>query len=127
MKDALRALPKGEHALEIAYDGAIGRIEGQPTTCLERAKKVIGWILYAQRPLTGLELQHALSVVPEDDELDQENFLDVNEMITVCAGLVVMDKGSNVIRLVRYTTQEYLHTKREPGYPMPKQISPHPA
>ena len=41
-------------------------------------------------------------------ELDRENIPDVNDMVSFCAGLVIVDLESNIIRLVHYTTQEYL-------------------
>jgi ankyrin repeat protein len=40
-------------------------------------------------------------------ELDPENIPDVEDLLSVCAGLVVVDQESAVIRLVHYTTQEY--------------------
>lgn len=108
----MKDLPKGHEALKVAYDSAIERIESQPAAYVERAKKVISWISYAKRPLTGTELQHALAILPGEKDFDEDNFLDVHEMMSVCAGLVILDPDSNVVRLVHYTTQEYLQDKR---------------
>jgi hypothetical protein len=48
-----------------------------------------------------------LAVEPDEAELDPENKPDVDDIVSVCAGLVVVDQESAVIRLVHYTTQEY--------------------
>lgn len=37
-------------------------------------------------------------------ELDRENILDVEDLLSVCAGIVVVDQESAVIRLVHYAT-----------------------
>ncbi|KAH8726741.1 hypothetical protein GQ44DRAFT_613477, partial [Phaeosphaeriaceae sp. PMI808] len=94
--------------LKQAYDEAIKRIEGQLFEETAQAKKVLSWITYAQRPLTTDELCHALAVELGDEELDEDNIPDVEDIISVCAGLVTVDEESNVIRLVHYTTQDYL-------------------
>jgi hypothetical protein len=56
-------------------------------------------------------------VEPGDLELDQDNVPDVEEMVTVCAGLVTIDDESNIIRLVHYTTQKYFQRIRESWNP----------
>jgi ankyrin repeat protein len=48
-----------------------------------------------------------LAVEPGEAELDPENKPDVDDIVSVCAGLVVVDQESTIIRLVHYTTQEY--------------------
>ena len=40
-------------------------------------------------------------------ELDKEDLPETEDMASVCAGLVIIDKESDIIRLVHYTTQEY--------------------
>jgi ankyrin repeat protein len=60
-----------------------------------------------KRPLTTTELCCALAVERNEVELDPENIPDVEDLLSVCAGLVVVDQESAVIRLVHYTTQEY--------------------
>jgi hypothetical protein len=54
-----------------------------------------------------LELRHALAVEIGAPKLDEENLPEIEDMISVCAGLVIVDKKSDTIRLVHYTTQEY--------------------
>jgi hypothetical protein len=48
-----------------------------------------------------------LAVESSEAELDPENKPDVDDIVSVCAGLVVVNQESTIIRLVHYTTQEY--------------------
>ncbi|KGO75415.1 hypothetical protein PITC_081010 [Penicillium italicum] len=65
------------------------------------------WITRAKRQLTIKELQHALAVRPGLDELDEENISHITDILSACAGLVIVDDESNIVRLVHYTTKEY--------------------
>lgn len=67
---------------------------------------------YAQRLLTTGELYHALGVEAGDKELDDDNIPDVEDVVSVCAGLVTLDEESKIIRLVHYTTQKYFERLR---------------
>ena len=83
------------------------RIKGQLQDEGELAKLVLSWIKCAKRPLTTSELEHAIAVEINEPQLDMENLYQVEDMVSVCAGLVTIDKESGIIRLVHYTTQEY--------------------
>jgi hypothetical protein len=89
------------------------RIESQKTGFQALAKQVLSWIIYAKRPLTTLELRHALAVEVGESQLDEENLPDIEDMVSVCAGLVTVDEQSDIIRLVHYTTQEYFERTRK--------------
>ena len=56
-----------------------------------------------------------------ESELDPDNIPDVEDMVSVCAGLVTIDDESNIIRLVHYTTQEYFKRIRESWNPRAQQ------
>ncbi|MCJ1471189.1 hypothetical protein MMC07_009837, partial [Pseudocyphellaria aurata] len=101
------SLSKGSKALNVAYDQAIERIKGQLPDDSELAANVLTWIIHAQRQLTTGEIRHALAVQSDDEELDHDNILDIEDIVSVCAGLVTVDEESDTIRLVHYTTQEY--------------------
>lgn len=74
-------------------------------------------MIHAFAPLTVRELQHALVAGDlrghqdsfDDDELED---FDENLLLSICAGMVVVDEESRVIRLVHYTTREYLLRKQ---------------
>ncbi|KAL4903023.1 hypothetical protein BDW74DRAFT_180313 [Aspergillus multicolor] len=106
VQTALKSLPTGSNAYDSAYRTAMERIEGQVPDQREMAKQVLSWITCAG-PLTTRELQHALAVEIGQTKLDETNISDVEDIVLVCAGLVIVDEQSNIIRLVHYTAQEY--------------------
>ncbi|KAI3332830.1 hypothetical protein F4824DRAFT_473880 [Ustulina deusta] len=106
VRKALKDLVTGSDAYEHAYNGAMERINGQLREEADLAKRVLSWITFAKRPLVTEELRHALSVEVGTSHFNEENLLRV-DMVSLCAGLVTMDKESNIIRLVHYTTQQY--------------------
>ncbi|KAH7156175.1 ankyrin repeat-containing domain protein, partial [Dactylonectria macrodidyma] len=107
LRTALAKLPTGSEAYDCAYNDAMKRIEGQVHDQEELAKQVISWITRARRQLTTTELQHALAVEVGKVALDKDNLPQIDDMVSSCAGLVTVDKESNVIRLVHFTAQEY--------------------
>ncbi|KAJ5153393.1 ankyrin repeat-containing domain protein [Penicillium canariense] len=107
LKDALSDMPGGSAAYDYAYQDAMHRIESQTLDEKTLSKQVMCWLTCSQRPLTLTELQHALAVKPGERAFDDENLSDIRAMITPCAGLVVFDDRSHIIRLVHYTTQDY--------------------
>lgn len=109
----LDTLSKGSEALGKAYDDVMERVNGQLPHDSALAINVLSWIVHAKRPLTTEEIAHALAVQPEDEELDMDNMFDVEDIVSVCAGLVVVDEESDIIRLVHHTTQEYFEQARE--------------
>ena len=102
-------MEKGEEGLDKAYDDTVNRIRNQEQGICESAKKVLFWIVCAKRPLITEELRHALAVEPGTCRLDEMNLCPVSDMVSSCAGLVIVD--SNIIRLVHYTTQEYFQRR----------------
>ena len=107
VKKALEILPKGLDALNLAYDGAMQRVENQREGFRVLAKQLLGWLTYSERLMTVKELQHALAIEPETPDLDEDNLSDIDEVVGFCAGLVIVDERTQIIRLVHYTTQEY--------------------
>ncbi|TVY17131.1 Ankyrin repeat, PH and SEC7 domain containing protein [Lachnellula arida] len=124
---ALKRLETPEHttgkhatvseAYDRAYDDAMERIKGQVKDSSELAEQVISWITLACRPLTTLELLHALAIEIGESELDKTNIPELEDIVSVCAGLVIVDEESNIIRLVHYTTQEYFERTHPRWFP----------
>jgi hypothetical protein len=104
VKKALQTLPND---LRETYNEAMERIESQGSECKQLAIRILYWVFYTLRPLTVRELQHALAVEPETSELDEGDVPDKELLTSLCAGLVVTDRKSNIIRLAHYTAQEY--------------------
>ncbi|KAL7625772.1 hypothetical protein AAE478_004995 [Parahypoxylon ruwenzoriense] len=104
-------------ALTDAYGKVMERINGQKPVLKDLAIRVLLWITCAKKPLTLLELQHVLAVGVGEPGLDGENILEVDEIVSVCAGLVIIDEGNNIARLVHYTTQEYFEKTQSQWFP----------
>ncbi|OGM41499.1 hypothetical protein ABOM_008920 [Aspergillus bombycis] len=107
LRNALRQLPTGTNAVNSAYRNAMSRIEGQVADRVELAKQVLSWVVCAKQQLTVLQLQHALAVEIGETNLDQDNFPEVEDMISTCAGLVTADARGGIVRLVHHTAQTY--------------------
>ncbi|KAK2792588.1 hypothetical protein FQN52_003093 [Onygenales sp. PD_12] len=118
IRTALKKLPSGSDAYDAAYQGIMKRVENQLPDQVKLAKRVLSWIVCARRPLKQTELLHALAVEPQEHEFDKSNLSDVSTIISPCAGLVTVDEKSSIIRLIHYTTQEYLDRTQAYWFPM---------
>jgi hypothetical protein len=83
------------------YDEAMKRIQRQSAADKKLAERILSWITYSRRPLSYQELQHALAVTPEMTDMITEALVDKCFLIDICAGLVVIDDQSQIIRLAR--------------------------
>jgi hypothetical protein len=83
------------------------RINAQSSDFQKLAKKVLSWITYTKRPLSILELQYALATEINNYQFDRENLREIEDIVSVYTGLVIVNHRSNIIRLVHYTTQKY--------------------
>lgn len=117
LRIALAQLPSGSQAYDHAYKDAMRRIESQVADQVELAKAALSWIACARRPLTTAELQHALAIEIDTDEFDPESIPQLEDIVSSCAGLVAVDKESDIIRLVHYTTQEYFERTKDEWFP----------
>jgi hypothetical protein len=120
-QEVLSTLKKLSEKLHDAYDGAIKRIDGQLENDRLLARRAISWITYAQRPLRTEELRHALAIKQGDRALNRDAMYDMEDVISVCAGLVTVDEESGIVRLVHYTTQEYFERVRSEWNPSAQQ------
>ena len=98
VRNTLKNLPTEVNA---TYDEAMKRIQRQSTVDRKLAERVLSWITYSRRPLTYQELQHALAVTPQMTDMITEALVDKCFLIDICAGLVVIDNQSHIIRLAR--------------------------
>ncbi|KAF7157299.1 hypothetical protein CNMCM5623_001422 [Aspergillus felis] len=108
IKEALNKVKTGSEAYEYAYEKAMKQIQQQIGDRAELARRALAWLTFAERTLTLTELQHALAVVVGESSFDEESLPDVEEIISACSGLITYNEENHIIRLVHYTTQEYL-------------------
>ena len=107
----------GSALLENAYGEALIRIDGQIYEDQLLARRAICWISYARRTLSTNELCHALAIEPGTTTLDPKNISDIEDIISVCTGLVIMDQGTGNVRFAHYTTQKYFERVRSEWSP----------
>lgn len=100
-KDVRKALDTLPPELDESYEQTMERIKGQGKDYSELAMRVLLWVSNTVRPLSPVELQYAIAVQPGMTELDDEDLDEQDLMISVCAGLVVLDAETNTLRLVR--------------------------
>ena len=116
---ALESLPKGTKALAIAYDQAMQRIEAQKPGIRLIAQKALSWITYAKRLLSVSEIRYALGVQHGTSEFDEDNLYDIEDIVSACGGLAIVDRGqgTETVRLVHYSTQEFLRQTGKRYFP----------
>ncbi|KAF3916599.1 Ankyrin-1 [Dactylellina cionopaga] len=112
LKRNQNTLTDAETAYDSAYEDTMNRIQSQVLPARKRALQVLSWIIFARRPLTTLELQHALAIEPNTEFLDKNNLPMKSLVVGSCCGLVAIDEKSDVVRLVHYTTEEYFKRSR---------------
>ncbi|KAJ7137982.1 hypothetical protein C8R44DRAFT_606821, partial [Mycena epipterygia] len=94
--------------LNSTYDEVMDWINRQSDDDRNLARRTISWISNAKRLLHVFELQEALAVEQRTTKLDPDNLLDIDTILSVCAGLVMVNEEDNLVRLIHYTTQVYL-------------------
>ena len=106
----LESLPKGHEALPMAYDQVMRRIEAQKRGMRLVAQKALGWITYAKRLLSVNELRYAIAVQRGHSQFNEEDLSDIDDIVSACGGLIIVDRGqdTDTIRLVHYSTQQFL-------------------
>jgi ankyrin repeat protein len=114
LREALHSLPD---QLDSAYDEVMERIEAQGSDDLELATKILYWINCAIRPLTLREAQTVLAIRPGDKYLDEDGFVDEERLLSVCAGMVTLQRESKTIILVHYTAEDYFKKQHSRYFP----------
>ncbi|KAJ7609341.1 ankyrin repeat-containing domain protein [Mycena polygramma] len=107
IRDALNDMADN---LEVAYGAVVDRIDRQNQGDRKLAWRILSWVTHAKRPLRQSELIEALAVEPGAMELDPENLPEMDIILSVCAGLVVINEEDDKIRLIHYTTELYLQS-----------------
>ncbi|KAJ7895414.1 hypothetical protein B0H13DRAFT_1624345, partial [Mycena leptocephala] len=106
IKAVLKALQQMPSDLHETYKEVMQRINQQSEDDKKVAHSALAWISNAKRLLRVSELREALAVEQGTSGLDPENLLNMTIVLSVCAGLVVIDPAEDVVRLVHYTTED---------------------
>ncbi|EPS41710.1 hypothetical protein H072_4397 [Dactylellina haptotyla CBS 200.50] len=99
------------------YGETMARINHQVGHARNRAFNVFSWITFSRTPLSPKQLQRALAVEFDTNELDERNLPRSDLMIGGCAGLVTIDPKENVVRFVHHTIQEYFELTKATWFP----------
>ncbi|KAL6904007.1 hypothetical protein GGI43DRAFT_399401 [Trichoderma evansii] len=113
VKTPLKDLKVYDHV----YEKIMERVNHQPLEPAFYAKGALSWITCARRPLTIPELLHASSVRIASSRFYEDDLPSVQRIISICAGLVTIDKSSNIFRLFHYTAQEFFGQTRSYWFP----------
>ncbi|KAI9851904.1 MAG: hypothetical protein M1824_002443, partial [Vezdaea acicularis] len=92
------------------YDEAFKKIEAQQKDDQQLAMKVIYLLTLAKAPLSVRELQHALAVNPGASRVEEGDVLDEKTLLTVCGGLIHIERKSNIICLIHASTADYVRS-----------------
>jgi ankyrin repeat protein len=101
-----------DELMDPTYDRILEAIRSQPNTSASRAIRTLACLVTAQRILTIKELQIAVSLNANTTKLDTLNIPNEEKLIDLCFGLVVVDDITKTVRLVHFTSQEYLNRKK---------------
>ncbi|KAJ6563653.1 ankyrin repeat-containing domain protein [Mycena vulgaris] len=98
VREALANLPID---LNSTYDEVMERINRQSEDDRNIARLALCWISNAKRLLHIFELREALAVEEGTTKLDPDNLLDTDTILSVCAGLVIIDEEDGLDYLER--------------------------
>jgi hypothetical protein len=85
----------------------------------ELAIRVLMWVGLSPSTLTVAELQYAMAVEMKSVAFDEENIVDADELISLCAGLVTVRASDAKVYFAHHTASEYLGRTRRNWTPDP--------
>ena len=104
LREAIEFAPKD---LDELYIQAWNRINNQNSDSRHDAKKALCWLSCSFRQLRVQELRHALAIREGDRIMNEENLMNFDRLVRSCAGLVTVDKESQIVRLIHQTAQDF--------------------
>lgn len=110
LREAIRCSPKD---LDELYLEAWNRVTDQNIDSRNDAQQALCWVSCSFRQLRVQELRHALATRAGDTILNQENLVNFDRLVRSCAGLVTVDKESQIVRLVHQTAQDFFEGTRK--------------
>ena len=105
----MESFSHGASGYNEAYTKTMARICGQVEEQKELAIETLMWIVYAERLLTCEELVHVLATEPDDLVFHDDNIPDIEDVMSACCGLLILEEKTRLVRLVHRTAQEYFN------------------
>ena len=94
----MEQLPPGVDEL---YKADMKRIEGQPKKQAKMAKHMLLWVISTTRSITFEDLQFALTFSEETKTFNPKGLVRESLLLSLCCGLLTVEKESRLVRLVR--------------------------
>ncbi|KAH6905419.1 ankyrin repeat-containing domain protein [Coprinopsis sp. MPI-PUGE-AT-0042] len=116
VEQALAAFPTG---IEGMYLQTWQRILDQAPNKVFLVKKVLLWVLHATRSLTVRMLEQAIATCPDTYKYQSSRLVPVDTLVGLCRGLVTVEKGTDLVRLVHYTAEDSLKHLVAETFPFP--------
>ncbi|ROW10387.1 hypothetical protein VMCG_02029 [Cytospora schulzeri] len=121
IQQTLRQISEGKASYREAYDNAMRRIQSQGQDDREIAMRTLLVLFLARRPLSAEELCHFIAVDLGDSEqegvFDLADVLELEEILSMCAGLVRYQSETNKVQFVHRSTKEYLKETEDRWFP----------
>ncbi|RKK23082.1 hypothetical protein BFJ63_vAg14423 [Fusarium oxysporum f. sp. narcissi] len=95
-----------------AYNDTIKRLREQHQNYSDLAFRVLAWICCTSWKLPAGAIQYGLALREGDTTFYEDGIVDEQLLLSVCCGLVEIPEGSNEIRLVHYTTENFFRHNR---------------
>ena len=108
LRQQLNLLPEN---LDSIYEETLSRILGPQNPRRLRTKQLLSYINTGTRHLTHAEMRIALSITPGNAAIDPEDFCYLEDIVASCAGVVIVEPESQLVRFVHATFQEYIARK----------------
>lgn len=100
IKQLRKCLSELPNKLNHAYQEIMKRIEAQADAA-KLAAKTLKWITFAEGQLDSDTLRRAVAIEEGDESFDEEAMPSIEDVLSSCAGLVVVDGAENEVKLVR--------------------------
>ena len=116
IKQIKKSLQNVARGIDGLYEVSVERNQNQPDDDSKLGLSILSWVTHARQPLSIQGLRVGLAVEHQTNAdlmtLDLDNVLPSSSLVDVCAGLVVIDPESQVVRLIHYTAQEFFNKER---------------
>ncbi|KAH6908122.1 hypothetical protein BKA70DRAFT_291469 [Coprinopsis sp. MPI-PUGE-AT-0042] len=119
VKDLHKHMGKLPPKIEDMYAVTLTRVNAQEPSHADLAKRILIWVIYAARTLSVRELQYAVATCPETYQFEDDRLVEEETLLSVCCGLVTVEKESQGVRLVHYTAMDSLPSLLSADFPHP--------
>ncbi|EAU89994.2 ankyrin repeat domain-containing protein 29 [Coprinopsis cinerea okayama7 len=104
-----RNLDRVPTGLRQMYQQAMVRIGEQKAENALLAKHTLLWLVFGYETMAFADLEQALAVTSRiDTAADNSLVVDEAALVSVCCGLVIIEKRTNLVRLVHFTAKDAL-------------------